>query len=203
MEAVGIPMVDFTADVDAYFSKKPRLALRVFNILVMAALVVIPAIFFKGAGISFGAVTAFWYGLAVKDQWGATAADRIDWVTDTIKMSLHTNTYTPNQDTDDYFNDCTNELATAGGYTANGATLGTKTLTYDATSNTVRFKAADVTWTSATFTARKAVIYKSTGTASTSHVMGYIEFGADQSPSGVDFTVKGDATDGFLRGVVS
>lgn len=150
-----------------------------------------------------GAVTAFWYGLAVKDQWGSTAADRVDFITDTIKMTLHTSTYTPNQDTDQYFNSATNELSTAGGYTAGGATLSSKTLTYDATSNTVRFKASDVTWAAATFTARKAVIRKDTGTSTTSHLMGYIDFGADQSPSGVDFTVKGDATDGFLRGVVS
>jgi len=150
-----------------------------------------------------GAVTAFWYGLAIRDQWGATAADRVDWVTDTIKVTLHTSTYTPNQDTDDYFNDATNELTTAGGYTAGGVTLTSKTLTYDGPTNTVRLKAADVTWTGASFTARRAVIRKDTGTASTSHVMGYIDFGADQSPSGVDFTVKGDATDGYLRGVVS
>lgn len=150
-----------------------------------------------------GAVTAFWYGLSIRDQWGATAADRVDWVTDTIKMALVTSTYTVDQDVHDYFNDITNELATAGGYTAGGATLASKTLTYDGPTNTMRLKAADVTWTSATFTARKAIIYKSTGTASTSHLMGYVDFGADQAPAGVDFTVKGDATDGFLRGVVS
>lgn len=150
-----------------------------------------------------GAVTAFWYGLAVKDQWGSTAADRIDWVNDTIKMTLHTVTYVPNQDTDQYFSTVTNELATGGGYTAGGATLASKTLTYDGPSNTVRLKAADVTWGTATFTARIAVIRKDTGVAGTSHVEGYINFGADQSPAGVDFTVKGDPTDGFLRGVVS
>src|SRR3954451_10861411 len=138
------------------------------------------------------AVTATWYGLAVKDQWGTTAADRIDWVTDTIKMTLHTVTYAANQDTDQYFTSATNELATAGGYTAGGATLASKTLTYDGPSNTIRMKAADVTWTTATFTARRAVIYKSTGVAGTSHLMGWVDFGADQSPAGVNFTAKGD-----------
>ena len=39
--------------------------------------------------------TALWYGLAGRDQWGATAADRVDWVTDTIKVSLHTATPVP------------------------------------------------------------------------------------------------------------
>lgn len=149
------------------------------------------------------AVTAFWYGLAVRDQWGATAADRVDWVTDTIKMSLHTNTYAPNQDTDQYWNTATNEVAATGGYTGGGVTLASKTLTYDGPTNTVRLKANDVTWTALTTTARYAVIYKSTGTSTTSHLMGYTNFGADQSPAGVDFTVKGDPTDGFLRAVVS
>lgn len=153
--------------------------------------------------VARGAVTAFWYGLAVRDQWGATAGDRVDWVTDTIKMTLHTVTYSPNQDTDQYFNTVTNELTTTGGYTAGGATLASKTLTYDGPSNTVRLKAADVLWATATFTARYAVIRKDTGTNTTSHVMGYVNFGADQSPSGVDFTVKADPTDGFLRAVVS
>lgn len=147
--------------------------------------------------------TCTWYGLSIKDQWGTTAADRIDYITDTIKASLHTSGYTPNQDTDQYFTAATSELATAGGYTAGGATLAGKTLTYDGPSNTVRFKANDITWTSATFTARQMVIRKDTGTAATSHLMGNVNFVSDQSPAGVDFTVKGDATDGFLRGVVS
>lgn len=148
-------------------------------------------------------MTAFWYGLAVRDQWGATAGDRVDWVTDTIKMSLHTSGYTVNQDTDQYFSTPTNELATAGGYTAGGATLAGKTLTYDGPTNTVRLKANGVTWTALTATFRKAVIRKDTGVAGTSHLLGYVDFGADQSPAGIDFTVNGDVNDGFLRGVVS
>jgi hypothetical protein len=54
------------------------------------------------------------------------AAKSIDLDTDTIKMSLHTSTYAPNLTTDDFFNDATNELATAGGYTAGGVTLANK-----------------------------------------------------------------------------
>lgn len=149
------------------------------------------------------AVTGFWYGLAVKDQWGTTAGDRIDFVTDTIKATLHTVTYVPNQDTDQYFTAATNELATAGGYTAGGATLASKTLTYDGPTNTVRLKAADVTWTAASFTSRRCVLRKDTGVAGTSHLMGWVDFGADQTPAGIDFVVRGDATDGFLRAVVS
>lgn len=176
--------------------------MKILSLLIGWALIAVLVATGDG-NITFGAVTAFWYGLAIKDQWGATAADRVDWVTDTIKMSLHTVTYAPAQDTDDYFNDATNELTTAGGYTAGGVTLAGKTLTYDGPTNTTRLKANDVTWTTATFTARRAIIYKSTGTSTTSHLMGWVDFGADQAPAGVDFTVKGDATDGFLRGVAS
>lgn len=149
-----------------------------------------------------GAVTSFWFGLAIRDQWGATAADRVDWVTDTIVMSLHTTTYAPNQDTDQYFSTVTNELATGGGYTAGGITLTGKTLTYDGPTNTTRLKANAVTWTAMTNTFRYAVIRKNTGVAGTSHLMSYIDF-TTQSPAGIDFTVNPDPTDGFLRGVVS
>lgn len=151
------------------------------------------------------AVTAFWYGLAIRDQWGATAADRVDWVNDTIKCSLHTNTYAPNQDTDQYFNNATNELAATGNYTAGGNTLSGKTLTYDGPSNTVRLKATDVTFSNLTSSGgiRYAVVYKSTGVAGTSHLMGYVNMGADQNPAGVNFVIQWDATDGVLRGVVS
>jgi hypothetical protein len=151
------------------------------------------------------AVTAFWYGLAGRDQWNTVAADRIDYLTDTIKCSLHTNTYVPDQDAHDYFNDVTNELAGTGGYTAGGVTLAGKTLTYDGPTNTVRFKCNDITWTALTSSGpiRYAVYRKDTGVASTSHLMGYVNMGADQSPAGVDFTVRGDATDGILRAVAS
>lgn len=149
-----------------------------------------------------GVTTSFWYGLSIRDQWGATAADRVDFVTDTIKMTLHTATYSPNQDTDQYFNTATNELATGGGYTAGGITLAGKTLTYDGPSNTVRMKANAVTWTAMTNTFRYGVIRKDTGVGTTSHLMSYIDF-ATQSPAGIDFTVNPDPTDGFLRGVVS
>ena len=108
-----------------------------------------------------------------------------------------TSTYSPNQDTDNYAN--------LSGFSSNvvgtAQTLGTKTLTYDGASNTVRFKAADPSW-SAPGTFRYAVIYKDTGSAATSPLIGYIDFGADQSASGT-FTINFDTTDGALRIVLS
>jgi hypothetical protein len=149
--------------------------------------------------VQLGAVTAFWYGNALLGQYSATAARRIDWVTDTIKTALCNSTYAPNQDTHTFFSDVTNELATAGGYTAGGVALGTKSVSYDSTTNETRLIAANAAWTTATFTARFAVTYSDTAGASTTDpLMGYVNFGADQSVSSGTFTIQWDAT-GVLK----
>ncbi|NCV21338.1 MAG: hypothetical protein EBV45_05235 [Chloroflexi bacterium] len=122
----------------------------------------------------------------------------MDWVTDTIKVALCTSSYTPNQDTHNYYSDITNEI-TGTGYTAGGATLGTKSTNYDATSNTLSLRAAASTWSSATFTCRYAVVYKDTGTSSTSPLLGYVDFGGNESVTSGTFTITWDATDGVLK----
>jgi hypothetical protein len=144
------------------------------------------------------AVTAAWYGNALLGQFSTTAARRVDWATDTIKTSLHTSSYTPNQDTDDFFNDATNEI-TGTGYTAGGVTLGGKTTAYDSASNEARLDANDAQWTSASFTARIAVTYSDTAGANTTDpVMGYVNFGGDETVASGTFTIQWDAT-GVLK----
>jgi hypothetical protein len=135
------------------------------------------------------AVTAFLYGKLFENQFGAAP---IVWSSDTIKVALCTSTYTPNQDTHDFFNDVTNEVSGTG-YTAGGATLGSKTATYTTGTNTCAFDAADTSWSTSTITARYAVVYKSTGTASTSPLIGYIDFGADVISSGGTFQITWDS----------
>ena len=86
-------------------------------------------------------------------------------------------------------NNDTNEVS-GDGYDAGGAEVTTKAVT-EATKITT-FDAADVTWTSSTLTARFEVLYLSTGTASTSYLIGYADFGEDKSSSSGDFTVQWD-----------
>jgi hypothetical protein len=144
------------------------------------------------------AVSAAYYGNYFK----AVANKEIDLDTDTIKVMLTTSTYTPNQDTHDYKDDITNEISGTG-YTATGATLGTKTSTYTAGTNTWAFDAADAVWTTATFTARYAVVYDATpGTDATRPLICYIDFGADQSVSAGTFTIAW-AAGGICNVVVS
>jgi len=135
------------------------------------------------------AVTASWYGVPIKNLFDGTIA-QIDWTADTIQCSLHTSTYTPAKDTDDFFDNATNEIAGTG-YTANGVTLGTMNVTYDAASDEIRLDAADAQWTSASFTARNAVVWKNTaGAASTDPLISYVDFGGDETVSSGTFTIQ-------------
>lgn len=135
------------------------------------------------------AVTAFWYGLGLKGAFNAEC----DWVDGTVKCALATSSYTPNQDTHDYWDDVSANEVSGTGYSAGGATLGSKTLTYTGGTNILAMDAADVTWSSSTITARYAIIYMSTGNAATSLLLGYVDFGADQSSSNGNFTITWDS----------
>lgn len=122
----------------------------------------------------------------------------VDFDTDTIKVALLTSSYTPNQDTHDYFDDVVANEVTGTGYTSGGNTLGSKTVTYDGTNNVIILDAADTTWASSTITARYAVVYDATGTNSTSALIGYVDFGSDQSSTNGNFTITWDST-GIVR----
>lgn len=116
---------------------------------------------------------------------------------DTIKVALVTSSYVPNYDTHDFFDDITNEVSGTG-YTAGGATLGTQTCTLDTTDDELVVDGADTTWTTSTITARGAVIYKSTGTASTSPLIAYVDFTTDRVSDGGTFQITW-ASEGIIN----
>jgi len=144
------------------------------------------------------AVTAKWYGKAMLHE----AQGEIAWKASggsTIKVLLATSLYAPNQDTHEYLSDITNEVSTGDGYTTGGQALTLSDPTYDAASNECRMDAADVTWSSLNKAdVRYAIIYKDTGVASTSLLIGYVDFGANQAPAGVDFIIQWGAA-GVLK----
>ena len=148
------------------------------------------------------AVVHKWYGEGVRGQWSSTADRRVDWVVDTIQCTLHTATYSFDQDAHDFFNDATNEI-TGTGYTAGGVALSGKSLTYDTGTNEVRLDANDAAWTGATFTARHATTWKNTaGASSTDPLLTNVDFGADESVASGNFSVQW-AADGLAKIVVS
>jgi hypothetical protein len=145
------------------------------------------------------AVTSKWYGKALEGQYGTTSARRVDWATDTINVALCTSSFSPDQDTQDFYDDITNEVANGNGYATGGETLGTKSVDYDASTNVMSLRAAASSWSNATFTCRYAVVYKDTGNGSTSPLLGYVDFGGDEQVTSGTFTITWDATDGVLK----
>ena len=126
-----------------------------------------------------------WYGEGLLN----VAKGAIDLDTDTFKIMLTTSAYTPNQDTHNFRDDVTNEVMGTG-YTAGGATLSGVSVTYDSATNEVRISWTDPTWTTATITARTAVIYKSRGGASTAdELLAYCTEAADVTSTAGTFTV--------------
>lgn len=136
------------------------------------------------------AITQYAYGQFPK----LALNGEIDWDTDTIKVALCTSSYTPDQDAHDYYDDITNELATGDGYTSGGATLANCSTAYTGATNVTKLDADDVTWSTSTLTARYAVIYKDTAVASTSPLIGYIDFGEDKSSENGNFTITWNAS---------
>lgn len=141
------------------------------------------------------AVTVFAYN----DGKVALLDGTIDLDDDTIKVSLHTSSYSPDIDADNFFNDLTDELDESGNYTAGGEALASKTVIADDANNRAVFDAADLSWAALTSSGafRYGVMYKDTGTPSTSPLIGYINFGVNQNPAGVNFTIQWHA-DGIL-----
>lgn len=129
----------------------------------------------------------------------------VDWVADTIKATLHTSAYTPSQATHEFFSSATNELGTANGYTAGGATLASKSVTV--TSLVTAYKAATTSWAIAsgqTLTARYVIIRKDTGTAATSPILAVVNMTTDQTASAsggasTSFDLVWDTTDGVFK----
>ena len=95
-----------------------------------------------------------------------------------IKIAFVQAAYTPNIDTHDFFDDITNELS-GGGYTAGGYALDTKAVNLDTVNDRAEFDAADEAVTGVIGTYRYVILYKDTGTASTSPLIGYWDMGAN------------------------
>lgn len=114
--------------------------------------------------------------------------------TDTFKIALYTSSATLGASTTAY--STTNEVSGTG-YTAGGETL---TVVAPTTSGTTAFiDFSNVTWTTATITARGALIYKSGGG---NPAVAVLDFGADKTSTNGDFEIQfptADASNAILR----
>jgi hypothetical protein len=100
---------------------------------------------------------------------------------DTIKIALFTSSATLDADTTAYAT--TNEVVGTG-YTAGGNTLAGAAVTLDGSVAIVDF--TDTTWSSASITARGALIYNS---SKADRAIAVLDFGSDKTSTDGDFTV--------------
>lgn len=119
--------------------------------------------------------------------------------TKVYKIALFTSSATLGAGTTSYSGSTTGEVANGGGYTTGGEVLTVSQVPTDGGSGTTAFiDFADVTWTTATITARGALIYNSTD--DTAVVV--LNFGSDKTSTTGDFTIifpTADATDAIIR----
>lgn len=128
---------------------------------------------------------------------GLAGTGAIDLANATLKISLHTNTYTPNQNTDDFFDNATNEVSGTN-YTAGGNAVASVTVSNPTTAGVITVDGNDpATWSQSTAgfsNARLAVLYEDTGTPATSGLIAYSDdFSADRGNVDGDFSITLDA----------
>jgi hypothetical protein len=115
-----------------------------------------------------------------------------------IRVALMTG-FTPNQDTQDAWDDVSaNEITPSGDYSAGGKALTEIDPAYDSGTNETRLDAADVTWTASTLSATHAVIYAYNATASLAYLLGYVDFGGTVASTAGDYTITWPS-DGVLK----
>lgn len=113
---------------------------------------------------------------------------------DTFKIALYTSSATLGASTTAYT--VTNEVSGTG-YTAGGNTLTNVTPTSSGTTAFTDF--ADTTWSTATITARGALIYNST---ETNKAVCVLDFGSDKTSTAGSFTIvfpTADASNAIIR----
>jgi|TARA_B100001093_G_scaffold409551_1_gene398588 hypothetical protein len=119
---------------------------------------------------------------------------------DQFKLALYTNSASFNAATTAYTS--SNEVSNSGSYAAGGGTLTNVTPTSSGVTAFTDF--ADKTYTSATITARGALIYNSqtAGGSNTTDTVVVLDFGADKTSTSGDFQIvfpTADASNAIIR----
>jgi hypothetical protein len=117
-----------------------------------------------------------------------------DMDTDVFKIALYTSAATIDASTTVY---TTSNEVTGTGYTAGGNTLTGATVSLTGTTAFVDF--SDTSWSTATITARGALIYNS---SKSDKAVAVLDFGSDKTSTGGTFTIQfpvNDATNAIIR----
>ena len=116
---------------------------------------------------------------------------------DSFKLSLHTSSATLNKSTTAYASSGLNEVANGNGYTSGGVALTEVTPSLDGDTAITDF--ADASFTTATITARGALIYND---SQSDKAVCVLDFGADKTSTSGTFTIQfptADASNAIIR----
>ena len=94
------------------------------------------------------------------------------------KGMLVTSSYTEDRGAHSKRSSVTNEVAASGGYTAGGVAL-TLSASLNTTTHILTLTIPTATWASSTITARKLIVYRTTGTAANDNLVCCVDNGAD------------------------
>jgi hypothetical protein len=111
----------------------------------------------------------------------------------TYKLALYTSSKTVSASDPTAYN-TTNQISGTG-YTSGGATLANPSVTGGSSASTAFVDFDDVSFTSASFTARFAQIYRSDGSAPTNNSVLVLDFGGDFTATNGTFTIQFPAAD--------
>jgi len=141
------------------------------------------------------------YDSYVKNILTAEFTAAINHDADTFKIAFVTDSYTPNRAADVYFddgidaNDAIDHEVSGTGYTQGGNACANPAVTV--AGNVITFDADDpATWAQngAGFSdARYAILYKDTGTDTTSNLIAYHDFGSDKGNVSGDLSIQLDS----------
>lgn len=131
--------------------------------------------------------------LNLYDNWRKTLADPASGaVSGTLKVAIVTSSYTPNQNTHDFWDDVSTNEVSGTGYTAGGNALASPTISMDGSGNVTLDADDPSTWSqdgSGFSNGRRYIVYYDTSTGSTSRLVAY------SNDAGADFgNVAGDLT---------
>ena len=120
----------------------------------------------------------------------------MDLTSVTVKAALLDDTYTPNIDAHEFFDDVSAYEVSGTGYTAGGVALSGKSVSQDDTDDEAVFDASDVSFGTLGVDVGNigyAVVYVDTGTPSTSRILWLIEAGfpANGGPVSIQWNAEG------------
>jgi hypothetical protein len=143
---------------------------------------------------------------AVNFLGGGSAGDAgmTDWLSHSIRATLHTSTWVPNTATNEVKADATNELSTLNGYTALGQVL---TCSIPDETEPINFVVADFSWTASGGSIgpfRYCAVWNDTPTTPADPLIGYIDVGGDTTiTNGNTITFDCDQVNGLFTGTAT